>query len=136
FLKKLVLTAAGGSFVFGPVTPGLLTAAQVQPSIRSDWETAAGGKLSFEVASVKPSVPGTPPIRPNFPLSADDAYQMPDGTRPTDGRLRADFTLITYITFAFKVSLSPDERETLLSRLPKWVANDKFTIEAKAPNSN
>src|SRR5262249_12486899 len=67
---------------------------------------------------------------PSFPLSPDDAY------RPTGGRFSAHFALITYITFAYKLSLTPDQRQSLLSHLPKWVATDRFSIEAKAPTRN
>ena len=80
--------------------------------------------MAFEVASVKPD---TGPFRPpNFPLDAGDAY------RPVGGRFSADFPLMTYITFAYKLSLAPDQRQSLIAHLPNWVAADRFAIEARA----
>src|SRR5690348_7131394 len=47
-------------------------------SSTTDWEKAAGGKISFDVASVKQNKSGLPPVgdkpRANFPFGADDAY--------------------------------------------------------------
>src|SRR5215475_13058894 len=81
-----------------------------QESSPPDWETAAGGKRSFEFASVKLD---TGPFRsPNFPLDPGDAY------RPVGGRFSADFSLITYIACAYKLSLSADERRAMLTHLP------------------
>ena len=69
----------------------------------------------------------TGPFRsPNFPLDAGDSF------RPVGGRFSADFPLLNYITFAYKLSLSPDQRQTLLAHLPAWVATDRYDIQAKA----
>lgn len=89
------------------------------------WQTAAGGKMSFEVASVKPSKPGTF-TSPNFPLDTSDAYAT------TGGRFSADFPLSVYIGFAYKLNLTREQRESMLAHLPKWVSTDNFTIQAKA----
>jgi bla regulator protein blaR1 len=88
------------------------------------WQTAAGGKMAFEVAAVKPSVGTFTP--PNFPLDAGDAYAT------TGGRFSADFPLSVYITFAYKLTLTPEQRQSMLAHLPKWVASDRFSIQAKA----
>jgi uncharacterized protein (TIGR03435 family) len=94
------------------------------PAQASDWQTAAGGKRAFEVASVKLD-PG--PFRPpNFPLDTGDAY------RPVGGRFSADFPVINYITFAYKLTLSPDQRQAMLAHLPDWVSTDRYAIEARA----
>src|SRR5215813_1086294 len=77
------------------------------------WQIAAGGSMSFEVASVRPTETFSPPT---FPMSADNSY------RPSGGLLTATFPLMTYIQFAYKLSLTADQRQTLLSRLPKWVS--------------
>jgi uncharacterized protein (TIGR03435 family) len=80
--------------------------------------------MAFEVASVKPD---SGPFRsPNFPLDAGDAY------RPVGGRFSADFPLATYITFAYKLSLAPDQRQAMLAHLPDWVSTDRFDIQARA----
>src|SRR5258707_472125 len=78
------------------------------------WQTAAGGKMSFEVASVKPSGDAkfVPPL---FALDSGDSY------RQTGGRFSADFPLSVYISFAFKLNLTPDQRQAMIAKQPKWV---------------
>lgn len=89
-----------------------------------DWQSAAGGKMSFEVASVRQSKgPFTPP---NFPLDIGDAY------RPVGGRFSADFPLTVYIAFAYKIAQTSEQRQAMIAALPKWVATDRFSIQAKA----
>jgi len=61
-----------------------------------DWQTAAGGKMAFEVASVKLDTGEFRP--PKFPLDNGNAYT------PVS-QFSADFPLITYIQFASKPSL-------------------------------
>jgi uncharacterized protein (TIGR03435 family) len=94
-----------------------------------DWQSAAGGKMAFEVASIKPSDPDN--FRsPTFPLDPGDAYAT------TGGRFSADFPLSVYIAFAYKLTLTRDQREAMLAHLPKWVSSDRFTIQAKSAESN
>jgi len=115
---KSWLVAAGWLAVCSPRVPGQ------QPAAAPEWQMAAGNKMAFEVASVKKD-PG--PFRPpNFPLDTGDAY------RPVGGRFSADFPLMTYITFAYKIGLAPDQRQALMAHLPDWVATDRFAIEARA----
>ncbi len=100
--------------------------ASLLPGQQEDWQTKAGGKRAFEVASVRPD---TGPFRPPlFALDAGDAFAQ------TNGRFSGDFALPTYISFAYKLSLTTEQRETMLARLPKWVTEDRFDIQAKAPN--
>jgi bla regulator protein blaR1 len=89
------------------------------------WQAAAGGKMAFDVASIRPSAPGsfTPPV---FPLSNDDAYKN------THGLFSADFPLSVYIEFAYKIRPSPEEWEAMLAAVPKWVSSESFTIRARA----
>ncbi|HWE50137.1 MAG TPA: TIGR03435 family protein [Bryobacteraceae bacterium] len=94
------------------------------------WETAAGGKMAFDVASVRPD---KGPFRPpNFPLDAGDSFMSLQTNLPPGGRLSADFPLVTYIQFAYKLWLTQEQRESVLARLPKWVGTDRFDIEARA----
>ena len=88
FSRRLLLSAAGIVALTVPVLFGLANAplktqtAAGQTSVAvPQREAAAGGSMSFEVASIRLSKPGslTPP---NFPLSPDDAY-VP--TRPLHG---------------------------------------------------
>src|SRR5262249_6967850 len=104
---------------------GLAAMAQdTQPPKEPEWQIAAGGKRAFEVASVK--LDDGPFRPPNFPLDPGDAY------RPVGGRFSADFPLATYISFAYKLSLSADQRQAMFAHLPEWVSNDRYAIEARA----
>jgi bla regulator protein BlaR1 len=105
---------------------GAIAELAAQSSDAPDWQTAAGGKMAFEVASVKPAAPELWHA-PNFPLDNRNAF-VPGG------RFSATFPVGTYISFAYK--LSPDERRTALAHLPAWVDNDNFAIEARAPASS
>ena len=69
---------------------GVLNAPAFQALDKPDWQTKAGGKMAFDVASVKLSK--GPFVSPNFPVNAGEAY------RPTGGSFRADFPLWTYIS--------------------------------------
>jgi bla regulator protein blaR1 len=127
--KKLLL-AAGMlavtlSFVIGITSVHLIAqtapdkaAAGQSPGV-PDWQTAAGGKMAFEVASVKPTRVLNPP---NFPLNTGDA-------KTPGGRFSASFPLFTYIYFAYK--LSPSEGNSVVAQLPKSVSTDSFEIEAR-----
>jgi bla regulator protein BlaR1 len=88
------------------------------------WQKTAGGGLSFEVASIRPTKPGefTPP---SFGLSSQDRSE------PVGGLFVADFPLIIYIDFAYKLRPSASEETSLLSTLPKWVASESYEIRAR-----
>ena len=86
------------------------------------------GKMEFEVASVKLSQGAFTP--PNFPLDEGNAY------RETGGRFSANFPVTVYIQFAYKTRLTQDQMQAALARLPKWVSNERFVIEAKAAKAN
>jgi uncharacterized protein (TIGR03435 family) len=92
-----------------------------------EWQKAAGGKMSFATASVQPSDSRDPG---SFPLTVDNIY------RSTGGVFKAGFPLRYYIEFAYKLSLTPEQREAWLSQVPRWVETDHFAIEAKAPMAN
>ena len=85
-----------------------------------DWQTAAGGKMAFEVASVKPAKGFRPP---NFPLDSGDA-------KTPGGRFSVTFPLVSYVAFAYK--LMPAQIST---QLPKSFPMDSFDIEARAPGN-
>jgi uncharacterized protein (TIGR03435 family) len=92
-----------------------------------EWQKAAGSKMSFATASVQPSDSRDPG---SFPLTVDNIY------RSTGGVFKASFPLRYYIEFAYKLSLTPEQREAWLSQVPKWVETDHFAIDAKAPMAN
>jgi uncharacterized protein (TIGR03435 family) len=120
--RKSLLFAAGWLAVYPSAMLSQSPSAQA-PAV-PEWQIAAGTKMAFEVASVKLD-PG--PFRvPNFPLDPGDAYRL------VGGRFSADFPLSTYITFAYKLSLTADQRQSMMAHLPAWVATDRFAIEARA----
>lgn len=105
-MKPLLLIAVAAS-------AGL---AQQQP-----WEVAAGGKMSFDVASVK--------------LTTGDAFHLPafpldNGNAPPNsgGRFSGVFPLQVYIQFAYKPART--------GTLPQWVQTEVFDIEARSSNPN
>jgi uncharacterized protein (TIGR03435 family) len=89
------------------------------------WQIDAGGKMEFEVASIHPGDPDKF-IRANMGLGIEDT-PVPPG-----GRFIADFPLLNFIAFAYKLTFTPEQREKILSRLPKWIGSQPFVIEAKA----
>lgn len=121
--KRLLLSTTAMLAVTVPVGFGL-----GQVSNEQDWEKAAGGKMAFEVASVRLN-PG--PIKPsNFRLSPDDAYTN------TGGLLNADFPLETYIDFAYKIQPTREQSETMYAHMPKWVQTENYEIRARAGAQN
>ncbi len=92
---------------------------------QTDWQAAAGGKMGFEVASIKPGPPQA--FAPPFPLDDGNAFTE------TGGRFTANFPLPAFINFAYKITPTADQRQAMLDHLPKWVATERFLIQAKAP---
>jgi uncharacterized protein (TIGR03435 family) len=96
------------------------------------WQAAAGGHTAFDVASVKLLKPGSRGRVPNFALDDGDGFTDPQSGESPHGRLSVAFPVSVYISFAYKLSLTPDQRQAMLARLPKWVDTDRIDIEAKA----
>jgi bla regulator protein blaR1 len=90
------------------------------------WQTVAGGKMAFDVVTVRQNTTAPPyPVGSNFPLGPGDVY-VPNG-----GSFRAtNFTLIRYIAFAYKIT--DNQQQSLLSQLPKWATTDRFDIQGTA----
>jgi uncharacterized protein (TIGR03435 family) len=101
------------------LTIGVTTAQSGAP----DWQTAAGGKMAFEVASVKPTKkPRFPPT--SFPLGTGNA-------KPQGGRFSATLPLVLFVAFAYKLPAAEIGRP-----LPKGLSmDDLFEIEARAPGN-
>jgi uncharacterized protein (TIGR03435 family) len=121
---KLALVGIGGCLLLAIASPQLIRA---QSSDVADWEKAAGGKMSFAVASVKINKSGPPP-HSNVPLGSADLY-------PANGGLfsATDWAVSFYIAFAYK--LSPPQFDSLGSQLPKWAQTERFDVEARADGS-
>ncbi|HKE23513.1 MAG TPA: TIGR03435 family protein [Bryobacteraceae bacterium] len=83
----------------------------------------SGGKMAFEVASIK--------------LSRGELVDLPfwDEYSPTNGRFQAEATLAEFIEFAYNLWSNEAQRHEL-SRLPKWASDDRYRIEARAPIGN
>jgi uncharacterized protein (TIGR03435 family) len=88
------------------------------------WQIAAGGKMSFDVASVKKSTPG-PEGYSNFPLTLGSNFGSVGSLMSVNLPLRA------LIGFAFK--LSAGQMHFLIAGLPGWVESEWFDVEARAP---
>ena len=126
FGRKLLLAAFGVAAVAGPVVFGLLNAPQIRaqsPAV-PQWQTTAGGKMTFEVASVRLSPPDASTRGTHF-LSPFDAPP------PKRGLFSANARLFNYIGFAYKI-LDTSQYQPLVAHLPKWAQTDQFDIEARA----
>ena len=105
-------------FLLAPGWIAIGVAAAQAPGV-PDWQSAAGGKMAFEVASVRPA---KSPRLPNFPLNNGDA-------KPPGGYMSASFSLAAYIGFAYKLDVF--QWKEMNAQLPKW-ANDDYALDAKA----
>jgi uncharacterized protein (TIGR03435 family) len=128
--RKLLLAAAGMLAVTVPITVGIADVPLRAQSLDTSWEAAAGGKLAFATASVRRSDmnPSRVPkfFPPEFPLDTGDAYGS------TAGRFAFNFPLPLYIAFAYKISPTLGQQQSMIAHLPQWVATDSFEIEAQA----
>jgi bla regulator protein blaR1 len=132
FSRKLLLTAAGlmavgVPIVFGMVNVPLNAQSATGQASRGvpEWQTAAGDRMAFDVVSIRQSKPDAP-MTATFPLDPGDSYS------PNGGLFSARFPLIAYIEFAYKLSLTPGQRQSVLAHLPQWVATENFEIHARA----
>ena len=119
--RKLALAGAALLAVTVPVLFGLAQTTKAVP----EWETAAGGKMEFEVASIHLAKPETH-TPPSFALDPGD------NPIPPGGQFKADFPLFAYITFAYKLWPTQEERDAITSQLPKWATTESFVIQAEA----
>jgi bla regulator protein BlaR1 len=110
-----------------PILVGLLNTTAMRAQYDTDWQNRAGGKMAFEVASVKPGKGESMP--------SDVLLTQWDDYRATGGRFSADSTLSGYIGFAYKLWPSDVQRRES-SHLPKWAATDRYRIEARAATGN
>jgi len=129
FGRKVLLAATGMAAIAGPLVFGLMNAPQIRGQSAQitdvpEWQILAGGKNEFEVATVKPSKPGTP-----FGSSVSlDAAEGP----PVGSLFRANAPLMAYLLFAYKISDSNQAR-SIYDKLPAWAkAPQFFHIEGRA----
>jgi uncharacterized protein (TIGR03435 family) len=96
-------------------------------SSAANWEKAAGGKMSFDVASVKQDTaePSAKTRHSNIRLGSQDSFS------PTGGLLSAtNYSLLEYIVFAYK--LTNDQTGSISAQFPKWANTERFDIQAHA----
>jgi bla regulator protein BlaR1 len=95
-------------------------------SATPNWEDTAGGKMSFDVASVKQN---------NALMGGHSNIPLPgDRFNPTGGLLDiADYPLTAYINFAFK--LTGDETAEIRTQLPKWALVNRYDIDARSSSN-
>jgi bla regulator protein blaR1 len=134
-LKRVLPVSAAGIAAVSAVillsVSGALVLAQNAVETLPEWQKAAGGKLSFEVASIKLADPGGKFTPANFPLDITDALSF-SGVGSPHGHLVAQTGIDGYIEFAFKVSPAGEIRDAMLTHLPKWVTADQYVINAQA----
>jgi bla regulator protein BlaR1 len=135
FAKKAALTIAGTAVLMAPVLVGIANAPAILAQSASgapQWQAASGGHMVFDIASVKVMEPGLRGHPPNFSLNDGNGFTDPRNGESPHGRFSAAFPVTFYITFAYKLSLTPDQRRAMFAHLPKWVDTDNIEIEAKA----
>ena len=119
-MRKLCAWMVCGLLLAGPAF-----GQQAETKAKS-WEDAAGGKMSFEVASVRPSGPNEH-HSPGYPLGPDEFFRDPGGG------FEGAFALETYIKFAYKVEPTGAEMRAFEGSLPDWAKTERYTILARAP---
>jgi uncharacterized protein (TIGR03435 family) len=91
------------------------------------WQKAAGGKMEFEVASVRESTPDAP--------WRDTNDMMPFGGNPPQGSLfSANVPLYNYIIFAYRI-FSMNQLVPLRAKLPDWANSTPFDIKARSEST-
>lgn len=105
------------------------TVATAAQTPTEDWEQAAGGKMAFDVASIKQDVQGGAHLsnapRSNFPLNNQDSYYA------TGGLFSAtNYPLDSLIGFAYK--LTNMQIREVTAELPKWAAAAQYDVQARA----
>jgi uncharacterized protein (TIGR03435 family) len=126
-LAPLVILAALFLTPSNPAKQVAATASDASQTTQRQWEVDAGGKLAFDVASVKQNkaeMNGSNSSE-NVPLNAGDGFT------PTGGLFRAtNIPLHWYIRFAYK--LETTEFGEIIDELPRWATMNRYDIEARA----
>jgi uncharacterized protein (TIGR03435 family) len=123
FSRRLALGAA-----FMAVSQAFFASAQLHAIQATALQSASMSKLEFEAASVRPD-DNDQQEPSSFPLTTDDSYPL------SVTLFRADFTLDTYIAFAYKVWETPRLRHDLLAGQPKWVGEQRYRVQARIPEN-
>src|ERR1700722_17510615 len=103
------------------------TQSSATPLPPPQWQIDAGGKMEFDVVSVKQDTAAMSPqtVNSNIPLGPLDMFS------PTCGLLSStNWPLFQYMIFAYK--LTGNQVQSVLSQLPKWAISDRYDIQARA----
>ncbi len=124
-VKKVLLGAVAVVALGVPVLLGQMNA----PPQEVDWEKAAGGKMSFEVASIKENKDDVGPNNPvykNFPWGSASLYVN------NGGRLSAkNARLVEAIGLAYMLT-GQDAYTLIQPQLPDWAQTTRYDFEAHA----
>ena len=96
-------------------------------SVSTDWEKAAGGRMSFEVASIKQDKdePTAANFQSNVTLNAADDFA------PTGGLFSATNQWFTeYLVFAYK--LTEYQYKAVEKQLPASISNKRYDVQGRA----
>jgi uncharacterized protein (TIGR03435 family) len=133
--RRLCLTTIGTAALALPLVAVALApprpraqAPVVQPPT-PQWQVDAGGKIGFEVASIKVDKSVDEDMHANFPLSLGANF------RPVGNLFSVtNEPLRTLIGFAYKLSVG--QTRFLMPGLPSWVDQARFDISARAAIDN
>jgi uncharacterized protein (TIGR03435 family) len=124
-----IRVAAGLTVLFVSGAPRPSAWAQSLSLATPQWQIDAGGKMAFDVASVKPNKSDDRGMDANFPLSLGPPFAAVGNLfSVTNAPLR------TLIGFAFKLSVG--QTRFLMPGLPSWVDQARFDIHARAAIDN
>ena len=126
FVAKAAVAALAVLVVWGaPTARSQAQGPAAQSPAVPQWQTAAGGKMAFDVTSVKQDTADPSTARSNVPLDPTNV------STPSGGLLAAaNFPLPAYIAFAYK--LNEAEMHAVQSQLPEWANTNRYDIQAKA----
>jgi uncharacterized protein (TIGR03435 family) len=129
YILALVFAGSGplNLAVYARAQSNSVSVPKLQTALPLERQSAAGGKLAFEVASVRPSSPEEP-FGGNITLDALDSGAFPGGIVSTNA------PLALYIIFAYKIA-DTSQYQSLNAQLPKWAQDGRFHIEARTEGS-
>src|SRR5579862_7118522 len=129
FLATICVAAAALTVLFVSGAPRPSAWAQSLSLATPQWQIDAGGKMAFDVASVKPNKSDDRGMDANFPLSLGPPFAAVGNLfSVTNAPLR------TLIGFAYKLSVG--QTRFLMPGLPSWVDDTRFDISARAAIDN
>lgn len=112
----LLMSASG---VFGQVSATQQGSEPAGAAMVPEWQSAAGGRMAFEVASVRED--------PSGKFLSPTPFDSDDDNSNVSSIFTADLPLTSYISFAYKLS----KMHPMLANLPQWAETKHFVINAR-----